>query len=121
MISPKKYIILGSIVILVVTSGLTLWLTTRVPVPEDVKQKLSEDLIDRIHSGSLNTKHDCIVACNTSEDMYNVIELLPSEAVEEIWESFGMFHAFLLPEQIFSLARMNEVVRIDYNTSGVAI
>ena len=116
MISPKKYIILGSIVILVVTSGLTLWLVTRVSIPEDVTSKLGEDLINRIQSGTLTTKHDCIVACTNSEDMYNITDLLPNESVVEVWESFGMFHAFLFPEQIFSLARMNEVTRIDYNS-----
>ena len=111
----RKYFFLVSVVSLVVFSGFTLWSATRASVPDDVKPKLGQDLIERIQAGTLFTIHDCIILCSSTEDTYTVVDTLPSESVENVWESLGGFHAFLTPAQIFSIARMDEVVRIDYN------
>jgi len=114
----RKYILVVSAVSLLVLSGLILWSVTRASVPDDVKHKLGSDLIERIQAGTLATIHDCIVACISIDDAYTVIDTLPSDSVEQVWEVLGGFHAFLTAEQIFRIASMDEVVRIDYNAVG---
>lgn len=114
----RKNILLVSVVSLLMVSGFTLWLVTRASVPENVKHKLSEDLTERIQAGTFATIHDCIIACRSIDDAYTVIDTIPSESVEQVWELLGGFHAFLTPDQIFRIARMDEVVRIDYNAVG---
>ncbi|TET10425.1 MAG: hypothetical protein E3J86_05755 [Candidatus Thorarchaeota archaeon] len=111
----RKYVLLVSVVSLLVFSGFILWSVTRASVPDDVKPKLGQDLIEIIQAGTLATVHDCIIACRSIDDAYIVIDSLPSESVEQVWELLGGFHAFLTPEQIFRIARMDEVIRIDYN------
>ncbi|MFX1482551.1 MAG: hypothetical protein ACFFCP_05100 [Promethearchaeota archaeon] len=111
----KKFLPILSIVSLIVFSGFIAWSVTRASVPEDVKDKLGDDLIAHIQQGTWDSIHDCIIMCISTDDAYTVVSTLPSESVETIWDNLGGFHAFLTPEQIFSIARMNEVVRIDYN------
>jgi hypothetical protein len=111
----RKYVLLVSVLSLLVFSGYVLWTVTRVSVPDDVRSKLGQDLIERIEAGTSSTVHDCIIACRSIDDAYVVIDTLPSESVEQVWELLGGFHAFLTPEEIFRIARMDEVIRIDYN------
>lgn len=111
----RKYVLIVSAISLLVFSGFVLWSVTRASVPDDVKHKLGSDLIERIQAGTLATIHDSIVACRSIDDAYTVIDTLPDESVEQVWELLGGFHAFLTPEEIFRIARMDEVVRIDYN------
>ena len=120
MIILRRHLLLVSVVsIMVVFSGAIIWGATRASVPDDVRPKLGQDLIDRIQVGTMDTEHDCIIACDSSEAMITVIDLLPDDSIERVWESFNMFRAFLTPEQIFDIARMNEVTRIDYNTEEI--
>ena len=121
MNKSRKYGLMVSVVALLVFSGFTLWSVSRVSVPDDVKQKLGQELIERIQAGTWANIHDCVIMCRSPEDTYTVVDTLPSESVETVWESIGGFHAFLTPEQIFSIARMDEVVRIDYNAVEIVI
>ena len=111
----RKNILLVFVASILVFSGFSLWAATRASVPDDVKNKLSQDLIERIQAGTFDTIHDCIIACRSIDDAYTVINTIPNESVEQVWELLGGFHAFLTPDQIFRIARMDEVVRIDYN------
>lgn len=116
----KDFLIIAAVLGLIGTSALFLSLnrTTNqitVLIPEDVEHKLTQSLIERIEAGTSDTIHDCIIVCNSTEDTYTVVDTLPSESVEQVWDLLGGFHAFLTPEQIFDLARMDEVVMIDYN------
>lgn len=115
MIKSRKYALIASVVALIVISGFTLWSVTHVAVPEDVEQKLGQELIEKIQNGTLFNIHDCVIMCSSTEDTFTVVDTLPSESVEDVWDTIGGFHAFLTPEQIFSIARMDEVVHIDYN------
>jgi hypothetical protein len=116
LILTRKYILIVSVFSLLVLSGFFIWSISRVSVPDDVRGKLGQDLIERIEIGTIFTIHDCVIACSSPEDTYTVVDALPSESIETVWENIGAFHAFLTPDQIFSIARMNEVVRIDYNS-----
>lgn len=118
----RRHVLLVSVVsIMVVFSGAIIWGATRASIPDDVKSKLGQGLIEVIQLGTMNTEHDCIIGCSSSEAMYTVIDSLQDDSVEKIWKSFGMFRAFLTPEQIFDVARMNEVIRIDYNSEEIVI
>lgn len=116
----RDFLILASVLCLIGVSALLLSLNRTphqitVQIPDDIEHKLTQSLIERIEAGTNVTIHDCIIVCNSTEDTYAVVDTLPSELVEEIWDSLGGFHAFLTPYQIFDLARMDEVVMIDYN------
>ena len=115
MITTRKYILIVSVVSLLFLSGFFIGSVNRVSVPDDVRGKLGQDLIERIENGTIFTIHDCVIMCSSPEDTYTVVDTLPSESIVTIWDSIGGFHAFLTPDQIFSIARMDEVVRIDYN------
>lgn len=115
MDKSRKYIFLVSVISLVVLSGFILWPFTHVSVPDDIKSKLGQELIERIQNGTLATTHDCIVVCSSTEDTHTVVDTLPSESVLDVWELLGGFHALLRPAHIFNIARMDEVIRIDYN------
>ncbi|MHA1925848.1 MAG: hypothetical protein ACW974_08020 [Candidatus Thorarchaeota archaeon] len=115
MITIRKSIIIVSVVSLLVLSGFLVLSVYRASVPDDVRGKLGQDLIERIENGTIFTIHDCIIMCSSPEDTDTVVDTLPSESIETVWEYIGGFHAFLTPDQIFSIARMDEVVRIDYN------
>ncbi len=121
MIKSRKYVLIVSIAALILFSGFTLWSVTRVSVPDDVKQKLNQELIDRIQAGTWANIHDCVIMCSSTEDTFTVVDTLPSESVKDVWDSLGGFHAFLTPEQIFTIARMDEVVIIDYNAYEIVI
>ena len=115
MITTRKSILIVSVFSLLVLSGFFVWAVSRVSVPDNVRGKLGQDLIERIEIGTIFTIHDCIIMCSSPEDTYTVVDTLPSESIETVWDSIGGFHAFLTSDQIFSIARMDEVVRIDYN------
>ena len=115
MTATRNSILIVSVVSLLVLSGFFVWSASRVSVPDDVQGKMGQDLIERIESGTIFTIHDCIIMCSSPEETYTVVDTLPSESIETVWENLGGFHAFLTPDQIFSIARMDEVVRIDYN------
>ena len=118
MITTRKFILIISVFSLSVLSGFLIFSADRVSVPDDVREKMGQDLIERIETGTIFTIHDCVIMCSSPEDTYTVVDTLPSESIETIWGSIGGFHAFLTPDQIFSIARMDEVVRIDYNSVG---
>ncbi len=118
MITTRKYILIVSVVSLLVLSGFFVGSVSRVSVPDDVRGKMGHDLIERIETGTIFTIHDCVIMCSSPNDTYTVVDTLPSESIETVWEYIGGFHAFLTPDQIFSIARMDEVVRIDYNSVG---
>ena len=115
MITTRKFILIVSIVSLLVLSGFFVGSVSRVSVPDDVRGKLGQELIERIENGTIFTVHDCIIACSSIEDTYTVVDTLPSDSIETVWENLGAFHAFLTPDQIFSIAKMDEVLFIDYN------
>ena len=115
MITTRKLILIVSVVSLLVLSGFFVGSVSRVSVPDDVRGKMGQELIERIQNGTIFTIHDCIIACSSIEDTYVVVDTLPSESIETVWENIGAFHAFLTPDQIFSIARMDEVAFIDYN------
>jgi len=122
MIILRRHLILVSVVsVMVVFSGAIIWGATRASIPDDVRSKLGQDLIDVIQLGTMNTEHDCIIACSSSEAMYTIIDSLQDDSVEKVWESFGMFRAFLTPGQIFDIARIDDVIRIDYNSEEIVI
>ena len=118
MITTRKFILIVSVFSLCVLSGFFVGSVSRVSVPDDVRGKMGQDLIERIESGTIFTIHDCVIMCSSPDDTYTVVDTLPSESIETVWENIGGFHAFLTPDQIFSIARMDEVVRIDYNSVG---
>ncbi len=115
MITTRKIILVVSIVSLLFLLGFFVGSISRVSVPDDVRGKLGQELIERIENGTIFTVHECIIACSSVEDMHTVVDTLPSNSIETVWENIGAFHAFLTPDQIFSIARMNEVLFIDSN------
>ncbi|MHA2064572.1 MAG: hypothetical protein ACXABY_09355 [Candidatus Thorarchaeota archaeon] len=85
----------------------------RVSVPADVRDKLDGPLIDNIEAGWRYLPHDCTVRCGTTDNMYTVIDTIGNESVDSIWESDSSFQSFRTADQIFSLARMDEVRSIE--------
>ncbi len=113
----KDFLIIAAILGLIGTSALVLSLNRAVhipvQIPEDVAHKLNAKLIRNIQNGDWISTHESFILCNSTAGMFSVIDALPSDTVEDYWEMVPTIQAFLTPEQIFSVARMDEVIQID--------
>ncbi|MFW9804268.1 MAG: hypothetical protein ACFFFC_16535 [Candidatus Thorarchaeota archaeon] len=85
----------------------------RVSVPDDVRDKLEAFLIESIEAGWRNYPYDCTVTCKTRDDMHAVIDTIGEEFVGDISPYSPSFQSFRTADQIFSLARMDEVTHIE--------
>jgi hypothetical protein len=90
-------------------------------VPEQIKDKLSDDLIEILSSTSVDQEVDVIVGCTGPQYLERAEEIIGNFTVLDDWDSFQMFHAMLLPPQIVELANQSFVWRIDYNSYQIVI
>lgn len=91
---------------------------THTSVPDDVRRKLNRRLIEKIERSRRHQKIHCGVKCNSSDSMYIVIDSLNQHTVDSMgykWESAGLFFVSLTPEEIFTIAPMDEVLRMTYD------
>ena len=113
MNQKRKEIVVVTLILSIVPFSHICWsldpVSSVVTIPADVRSKLSSTLIENIEARWWNFPHDCIVGCKSAEDMDIVIDSLGTQWVENIWESYSEFQAFLKAEQIFDIARMDEV------------
>lgn len=105
-----------TIAVLVMSSYFAVWFATRVWIPSDVRSKLDNELIQEIEAGTADTIHDCIVLCKSIQSRDTAIDTLPDSSVEEVWDIISAFHAYLSVQEIYRLARMDEVSRIEFNS-----
>jgi hypothetical protein len=114
----KKELLFGTIFTVVVVFLLIPLPFTRASVPDDVENKLHNRLITKIERSWWHQKIECEVNCGSADSMYTVIDSLTQQTVDSlgyIWESAGIFYASLIPEEIFTIARTEEVIYITDN------
>ncbi|MFW9959236.1 MAG: hypothetical protein ACFFCT_14285 [Candidatus Odinarchaeota archaeon] len=124
MNQTRKKLVVALLLFMIVPFSIIIWsldpASSSVVIPSDVRVKLDRNLEEAIGSFSWNHPHNCMVYIrltgNISEDMQIVLDTLPSHLILEISESQALFQAILNAQQIFDIARMDEVRKIELTT-----
>ncbi len=93
--------------------------TIQVTIPEDVLPKIGADVIDVISTGREDTVIDAIIACDIESNadyLERATESVNGLSIAQNWKQFHMFRAEVSVDQLFRLARLPFVTRIDNNT-----
>ena len=114
------------VLVIVLGTGFLIFKSVNQPVetvyvPEQIKDKLSDELIEILSTTSVFQEVDVIVGCTGPRYLERAEEVIGNFTVLDDWDSFQLFHAMLLPPQIVELASQSFVWRIDYNSEGSII
>lgn len=89
--------------------------------PDDIKDKLDEDLIEILFTTPVYQRVDVIVGCTEPGYIERAQDVIGYFTVLKDWNQVQMFRAMLFTLQILELASQDFVWRIDYNSWEIVI
>lgn len=112
------------VMIVVLAASILLFVIQSQPItdiPDDVRHKLTDSMIEMLSSTPADELIDSIVVCSGPNYLSRAQDAIGNFTVLHDWDSFRMFRAMLLPSQIIELARQSFVSLIDFNSEEAVI